>query len=117
MPRFRITFPPGRSYHVRASRAPARVGYFHGAGELVEWSISDPRPPRGQARFGGVYFPHWLAACAAGLPGISVVTRRGVRRWRKRHRHGLCVCCGYDLRATPGRCPECGTIPAVPPAA
>jgi hypothetical protein len=41
--------------------------------------------------------------------GLAVLWRRAVLK-RRRTTVGVCRSCGYDLRATPDRCPECGTI-------
>jgi hypothetical protein len=53
----------------------------------------------------------WFAIPAAVLP--LVLALRGLVLMRRHRAPGLCRACGYDLRASTDRCPECGTpIPA-----
>jgi hypothetical protein len=57
-----------------------------------------------------VAVPLWLGAVIFALPAIVVTVRRA--RCRRRRALHNCANCGYDLRATPGRCPECGSVVA-----
>jgi len=53
--------------------------------------------------------PLWvLCVIALVLPGMRLKLYAHDRRLARRARLGLCVKCGYDLRGSRGRCPECG---------
>ena len=93
-------------YEMKTPRQWAGFGY----GKVIDRSLAP-----GFDMFYTIKLPLWIvAAVFLALPaGRTVSTLRQLRRRAR----GLCPCCGYDLRASEGRCPECGTpIPAeVPP--
>ena len=71
----------------------ATRNYWHDRLDVPVWSV-----------------PYWQPTLAFALPPLLWL---GLRVWRRqvlRHRRGLglCAVCGYDLRGSSGRCPECG---------
>ncbi len=66
---------------------------FGGATAMHHWSL---------------HVPYWILLLAfVPLPVVWTVQRR---RMKLRRAQSRCLRCGYDLRATPERCPECGAL-------
>lgn len=96
--------PADLGYYTDLGFAAGKFGelWFH----LIHYStpVSYNVPPVKQRI---IVLPMWFAAFVfALLPARWLKRRHVVRRRRATAR---CVSCGYDLRASAGRCPECGT--------
>jgi hypothetical protein len=64
----------------------------------------------GTAMFDAILLPDWLLIAILLVPAAIAMMR--VRRQARLEQTHHCVVCGYDLRGTPDRCPECGIAPS-----
>jgi hypothetical protein len=84
---------------------------FEDWGRYVEWTGGVPygSNPLVHHVF-AIGAPYWLLSALTAVGPVAWVVQ-SVRRRQRERRKGFCSHCGYDLRATPDRCPECGTVP------
>ena len=75
------------------------IRYADGRYTAMVWGTADVFTQR-------IAFPHWLLMAVLSVPFL--LSFRGPWRRCRRRKLGLCLACGYDLRASPDRCPECG---------
>jgi hypothetical protein len=78
---------------------------------VLDWASTGQAHLVKSARYVGNLHYFTVVPFTAVLPLIWFV-RWAWREARRQRRvaAGLCLSCGYDLRGTPGRCPECGSM-------
>ena len=102
---------------ITATRVNVDMGSWEGYGVRQWYGAVSRRPVANTGVMSTPLVPYraisvpWFFLLAVLTPGAVVWVKYFVRRHRRRRR-GHCQFCGYDLRATPDRCPECGAVQA-----
>jgi len=96
----------GFGYEEWVTHPPELLGILRSRiGEEPRVITPEPRKPETRRSRYGV--PCWFLVTLTAIAPAA-----WLRPWKRRRLRmaGLCPSCGYDLRATPSRCPECGTL-------
>jgi len=92
-----VPFPPGK---------PIVWNIYEPVGAWTEYCLVHLQLGRGDPHYVNAVIPYWIPLGVIGLGFWAVTT---MKKTARRNVGLVCLKCGYDLRATPNRCPECGT--------
>lgn len=101
-------YPPGDREYQGGRQIVHRAGPFAFARRRGTVSAETGQPKDAEVN---LVMPFWALATTFGLWPLSIILRRATQPKRA---EGACRNCGYDLRATPERCPECGQVTEQP---
>jgi hypothetical protein len=101
----------GKVYWKR--RSAKGVDFENISGPSRNWGflgLASYRVDRGEKYVRQWTIPYWMPATVSAIAPAAWMGSLLVGRSRRRAAaaRGLCAECGYDLRAIPDRCPECG---------
>jgi hypothetical protein len=116
-----VVLAPGQSENYGGNNASNKDWHYHrlklAFRDTTQQVLGPDGTPVGPTRtvgfFEWIQFPLWWMVVIAGiLPAIWTASfwSSRVKGWPAGH----CPRCGYDLRATPQQCPECGSVVSSP---